>query len=141
MAKEGKPSAAKNRPSSFSRFSRGNVATQTGHHISRDFLTSPLTLNSDDPEVMKIFVESRIRVQETFVREVERTRRTALWLAASLLGLACLVPVFAPEGRETISYILSAALFVFSAGAAGYGVVRIKGKEREIVAAVDPSSN
>jgi hypothetical protein len=120
----------------FKRFSRGSNAVQHG-----EFLTSPMTLDSDDPEVMKLFLERRMRVQESFIRETEKTRRTALWLSAGLIALASLVPVFAPAGRETISYWVSIALFVFAAGAAGYSVVRIKGRLREITASNLPPSN
>jgi hypothetical protein len=118
------------------RYSRGNNAVQQG-----SFLTSPMTLDCDDPDVMKLFVETRTRVQETFIRETEKTRRTALWLACALLGSACLVPVLAPVGRETISYWVSAALFVFAAGAAGYSAIHIRDRKREIIASSPPPSN
>lgn len=113
----------------FARFARGNVAAQHG-----SFLTSPMTLDSSDPEVMKQFIQTRTQVQESFIRETEKTRRTALWLAAALLGISCLTPVFAPAGREVVSYWVSAALFIFAAGAAGFSALRIKGLGQEILA-------
>jgi hypothetical protein len=139
MTKEPKQIRAKGR-SSVQRFTRGNVASQHTH-FSPHFLSAPMKLDSDDPEVMKIFLESRIRVQETFIKEMERTRRTALWLSAALLATACVVPVFAPPEREAISYLVSVALLIFAAGAAGYGFVRVKNKEIEIVAAAADQSN
>jgi hypothetical protein len=66
------------------------------------------------------FVAERSRVHETYIREHEKTKRLSLTLSAILLAVACLVVVFAPEGREVIAHGVGVALFITSAGAAGY---------------------
>jgi len=66
------------------------------------------------------FVTERSRVHETYIREHEKTKRLGLMLSASLLVVACLVVVFAPEGREIVAHWVGVALFITSAGAAGY---------------------
>src|ERR1700760_725633 len=66
-----------------------------------------------------VFVEQRTRVHERFILEQAKTRRLALILAAILILAACAVVLFAPPGRETISYWIGAALLIFAAGASG----------------------
>jgi hypothetical protein len=102
-----------------------NVEQQSGFFYPMDFDTS-------DPETGKMFLETRARLHELFIRETEKTKRTALWLAAALIALACSIPFFAPPGREIISYWISGALFVFAAGSAGYTTVSIKLKKRSL---------
>ncbi len=41
-------------------------------------------------------------------------------IAASLILGAAGLLVFAPEGRETVSYVIGGALSIFAAGAAGF---------------------
>lgn len=89
-----------------------------------------MDFGTSDPEAGKLFLETRSQLHALYIRETEKTKRTALWLAAGLLALACLIPVFAPVGRETISYWVSIALFVFAAGAMGYSSISVKGRER-----------
>ncbi len=90
-----------------------------------------------DPTRIDAFVQVRSRVHETYIRETERTRRLALGLSAVLLALACLVPVFAPTGRETLSYALGGALFVFAAGGAGFSAVKLTHKDLSVSASTD----
>ena len=73
-------------------------------------------------------VEERSRVHLAYIVEQEKTKRLSLLLAGMALISACLVFVFAPDGRENISGWTGAALLVFSAGAAGYKRVWGKGK-------------
>ena len=63
---------------------------------------------------------------ETLVKEQEKTKRISLVLAVTLIIISVLLLIFAPEGKETLSYIVCAVLFVFAAGAVGYK--RIWGK-------------
>ena len=80
----------------------------------------------------EVFVKERSRVHEAFIRETEKTKRLGFGLAAALLALACVIPVFAPVGRETASWWVSVALFVFAAGSMGYTTIWFKMKKREM---------
>lgn len=102
------------------RISRGSVAAQTAQFL--------------EPDEMKAFIEMRTDLHATYIKETQRTRRFAMALAAILLALACLIPVFAPEGRESLSYWVGIALFIFSGGAIGYSSVRYKSGNYEIEA-------
>jgi hypothetical protein len=112
---------------------------------SKNQITTKLTPPwSDDPCLQAItqgrladqataaFIAKRTELHETFIRETEKTRRLCLMLAAFLLALACCIPVFAPAGRETLSWGISLALFVFAAGAMGYTAISIRTKKREL---------
>jgi hypothetical protein len=77
-------------------------------------------------------VQERTRLHETYIVQTHKTKRLGLVLAALLLILSCLLPVIAPAGREGISYIISVALFVFAAGAAGYTNVWFKTKTQNL---------
>ena len=74
------------------------------------------------------FIAQRTKLHETFIRETEKTRRLGLLLTACLLALSCCIPIFAPSGREIQSWWISAALFVFAAGAMGFTTIWIKMK-------------
>src|SRR5216684_338872 len=78
------------------------------------------------------FIAKRTELHQTFVRETEKTRRLGLLLTACLLALGCCIPIFAPLGRETLSWWISAALFVFAAGAMGFTTIGVKMKKREL---------
>jgi len=53
------------------------------------------------------------------VAERERTRRLLVLSAVAMFLVAVLVLVFAPEGRQNISYLLGSVLIIFSLGAIG----------------------
>jgi hypothetical protein len=84
-------------------------------------------------EVAKHFITERTRAHEKYIKETETTRRIYIYLATILLIFACVIPVFAPPGREPISYFASLTLLIFSAGAAGYTTIRIREKGRQLV--------
>lgn len=87
------------------------------------------------------FIDRRSEVHVLYIRESQRTRRLGMCLAAALLALGCLIPLFAPEGREVLSYWLSAGLFVFAAGAMGYSTIRYKSdKENLELSKADPGA-
>jgi hypothetical protein len=88
---------------------------------------------ANSSEFGRQFVDRRSDVHETYVRECEKTKRLGYALAAGLLALACIIPVVAPQGRETISWMLSACLFVFAAGSMGYTNIWLKMKKREMM--------
>src|SRR4051794_882274 len=54
-------------------------------------------------EDTKHFISERSRVHETYIREQEKTRRLSLVLAATCFVAGCVVIVFGPAGRETLS--------------------------------------
>ena len=85
-----------------------------------------LTSGTHRPSESADFVRERSRVHETFIRENARNKRIGMILAFTLIILAALVVVFAPEGRQTLSYWVGAALIIFAAGAAGFGRVWAK---------------
>lgn len=79
------------------------------------------------------FVRERSAVHTTYILEVQKTRRLGIVCASVLLLIAVVVPVFAPSGREQISWVVSAALFAFAVGAIGYSEASVRGKKRSIV--------
>ena len=117
---------------------RGNanvIRTIEGSETARCTRTGGLLSEAADAE----FVKERTRLHEAYIHETEKTKRLGYGLAAALLALSCLVPVFAPAGRETTSWWVSFALFVFAAGSAGYTNIWLKTKEREISLKSDSS--
>lgn len=78
------------------------------------------------------FIRQRTAVHDTYIRETQKTRRLGIICAGVLLVVAVVVPLFAPAGRETVSWTISAALFAFAAGAIGYAEASIRGKGRSI---------
>ena len=69
-------------------------------------------------------------MHETYIREQALNKRIGLFLAFFLILGAALIVLFAPEGREVISYWIGMALLVFAAGAVGFG--RVWGKVANI---------
>lgn len=56
----------------------------------------------------------------------EKTRRISLLISLILGILLSLILVFAPEGRETISYIVSGIMGILSLGCLGYSSIGFK---------------
>lgn len=83
-------------------------------------------------EGMEAFVRARTELHALYIRETQLTRRIAMSIAGGLLALACLIPILAPAGRETISYWIGLALFVFAAGSMGYSSIRIATEKRRL---------
>lgn len=81
------------------------------------------------------FVKERTRVHELYIREQERTKRIGLVLSAVLILAAAAMILFAPSGRETLSYWIGAALVIFAAGAGGYK--RVWGKTKNMTFGAD----
>ncbi len=78
-------------------------------------------------DVTRSFVEDRTRLHETYIREQEKTKRLALILSSVLFICALAIVMFAPEGREELSYWIGGTLLLFSSGAAGYKRLWAKG--------------
>jgi hypothetical protein len=97
--------------------------------------------HSDDSESTKHFIQERSKVHSTYIIEQEKTKRLSLILSVILLLSALLILVFAPEGREQISYWIGGALLLFSAGAAGYKRIWAKAPLLEVDASdSDPNA-
>ena len=79
-----------------------------------------------DRSESEIFIAERTRLHALYIKEQEKTKRISLLLAVVFILIAVVLLIFAPEGKETLSYIVCVVLFIFAAGAVGYG--RIKGK-------------
>ena len=78
------------------------------------------------PRETEVFLTKRTRLHELYIKEQEKTKRISLILAVLLILIAVALLIFAPKGKETLSYIVCGILFIFAAGTVGYG--RIKGK-------------
>lgn len=80
-------------------------------------------------EEANAFIHERSVLHALFITETEKTKRLGLSLAACLLALACIIPIFAPAGREVTSYWISTSLLVFSAGSMGFTKIFLNAKE------------
>jgi hypothetical protein len=87
-------------------------------------------MSCHDQTSLADFVDRRSQVHETYIREQAKNKRIGLILAFALILGAAVLLTFAPEGRQTISYWIGAALLVFAAGGAGFG--RVWGKTKTI---------
>lgn len=58
----------------------------------------------------------------------EKTRRISLLISLILGILISLILVFAPEGKETVSYIVSGIMGIISLGCLGYSSIGFKMK-------------
>jgi len=82
------------------------------------------------PRTAERFLIERTQVHALYIAEQEKTKRLGLILAAVLIIAASAIILFAPEGRETLSYWIGVALVIFAAGAVGYK--RVWGKTKNI---------
>ncbi len=73
-----------------------------------------------DAKSAQSFIKLRSEVHKLYIVEIEKTKRISLVLSVILLLSAMLIVMFAPQGKEVLSYWFGAALVIFSAGAAGY---------------------
>ena len=76
------------------------------------------------------FVKERTRLHEIYIREEARTKRIGLILAFLLILAAASIMLFAPAGREFLSYWIGSALIIFAAGAVGFS--RVWGRAAKI---------
>jgi hypothetical protein len=75
-------------------------------------------INSADGVLARRFLAERSALHELYIKETEKTKRFGYGVAAILV--------------ETTSWIISAALFVFSAGSMGFTTIWLKMKKREM---------
>lgn len=66
------------------------------------------------------------------VAERQKTRRLLICASCLLFGVAALLVVFAPEGRETLATILGVVLMIFALGAIGVAQFRVKAPGVEV---------
>ncbi|EKD99356.1 MAG: hypothetical protein ACD_22C00284G0006 [uncultured bacterium] len=103
-------------------------------------LSSPLdsSINSghcSNPIFMGNFVEERTKLHTICVIETEKTKRISLLIGASLIVIAALIVIFAPIGKEVVSYWIGGSLLIFSAGSVGYK--RVLGKTKGFSVSAD----
>ena|ERR1700730_9296485 len=104
-----------------------------GQHRLMSYQTNSVSA-FDDSTALK-FVSERSKVHREYIREVEKTKRHGYSLSAVLLLIAVVVPIFAPEGREVISYITSGGLTLFAAGVFGYSKIKLSTLKQKVVMA------
>jgi hypothetical protein len=73
-------------------------------------------------------IKARTKLHVEALKEGEKTKRLSLVLAAVMVVASLLAVLFAPAGREVVSYWIGATLLVSAAGAAGYK--RVWGKSK-----------
>ncbi|ENU5815648.1 hypothetical protein ACE34P_003248 [Vibrio fluvialis] len=121
-----------------------NKGDKSSIHISApwggsNIMQSVSRVSRDNPVDPNHFVSERTRVHEAYIIEQEKTKRLSLILSAVLLLAACLIFIFAPEGREQVSTWIGVALVITAAGAAGYK--RVWGKSKIISFGADNGRN
>jgi hypothetical protein len=67
-------------------------------------------------------------------KEKEKTKRYLLLAACFMFLVGCSFIVFAPEGKEIVSYVVSGALTIVSLGAIGVSSFKLKTPITEITA-------
>jgi hypothetical protein len=81
-------------------------------------------------EIADTFVKERTRIHEVYIKENSRNKRIGLVLAFLLIIFSSGIVLFAPTGKESISYWIGTSLIIFAAGAVGFG--RVWGKSESI---------
>jgi hypothetical protein len=111
--------------------SRASLSTPWGDGSqSMRFTNIASVVGREAADGLADFVDRRSQVHETYIREQAKNKRIGLILAFTLILAAAALVTFAPEGRQTISYWIGAALLVFAAGCSGFG--RVWGKTKNI---------
>src|SRR5258708_1316417 len=62
----------------------------------------------EEGAMMRTFISARSAVHREYIQQSEKTKRFGYGLSALLLAGAIVVPVLAPQGRETISWVTAA---------------------------------
>jgi hypothetical protein len=98
----------------------------------RDIISPPPVfglINHFNPDNILEVVHSQFPRLEALVaiqRELERTRRLLIVVAGFCILAGAALIVFAPQGKEGVSYVVGAALVVLSLGAIGVQEFRLK---------------
>lgn len=88
---------------------------------------------------LESFVTVRSRVHALYIAEEHRTKRLGMIVGAALVAAAAALMVFAPPGREVMSYWVGAALVIVAAGCLGYQ--RVAARAKNIMVGVDGNSS
>ncbi|BFM10979.1 hypothetical protein R50072_11320 [Simiduia litorea] len=67
-------------------------------------------------------------------KEKEKTKRFLLLAACFMFLVGCAFVIFAPDGKETVSYLVSGALTIISLGAIGVSSFKLKTPVVEVAA-------
>lgn len=78
------------------------------------------SIGTPSENLAEAFVKERTRLHGKYIHEREVTQRIGMIVGAGLVLAAAAMVMFAPAGRETLSYWIGAALVIFAAGAMGY---------------------
>lgn len=100
------------------------------NYASRRFSRLDNSFGTPSEDALGAFITERTRLHETYIKEQERTKRIGMIVAATLIVAAAALVLFAPAGRETLSYWIGAALVIFASGSMGYQ--RIWGKSKNL---------
>ena len=74
----------------------------------------------------KVFIRERSAVHSKYIEETEKTKRTAIIVGCLCLLSSAAVLLFAPSGKEIVSYVIAFVLFIVAAGAFGFTRVAVK---------------
>ena len=98
--------------------------------IVREAKMSPFMLgdhfNSDNIVEVAKSQFPRLEAKVAIHRELERTKRLLIGVAGFCLIAGAALIVFAPQGKEGVSYVVAAALLILSLGAIGVQEFRIR---------------
>jgi hypothetical protein len=81
-----------------------------------------------DDHSMVEFLKERSKLHSEYIRQTEYTKRLTLIIGCLCILSACLIVTFAPNGKETVSYVFAAVMAIVAAGAFGFGRVWAKSK-------------
>lgn len=81
-----------------------------------------------DGKALENFIDQRTRAHILYIQEEARTKRLTLVISSVFLLASIAIILFAPDGREIRSFLLSGVLLVFAAGTFGYK--RVYGKTK-----------
>lgn len=103
-----------------------------GANVNRcsNFPKNGMSYLPEDRATARLFIKQRTELHRDYILQTSKNKRLGLLLAFFMIMLSILILVFAPDGRETLSYWIGSALLVFAAGALGYG--RVWGKAASI---------
>ncbi|MEL6515533.1 MAG: hypothetical protein AAFQ69_18775 [Pseudomonadota bacterium] len=97
---------------------------------TRQSISQNIAYSVDDAKTAQAFLRQRTGLHKEYIVQIQKNKRLGMILAFVMIVFSILILIFAPEGRETLSYWTGAALIIFAAGALGYG--RVWGKAGSI---------
>lgn len=96
-------------------------ASGTSGDFNFNTITGKVKSENDSNNVQDNFIKERTRLHEIYIREEFRNKRIGLILSFILILAAAVIVMFAPKGREKMSYWVGSSLVIFAASAGGFG--------------------